>query len=112
MGVESAYRQAISDYLFDAVKKYVRGGGIGIVKGDSGEFTVERLGISPAAFTVQLLPYEPSFQAHFARPRLTLSNVSFTVSEREYDYLDVKTSRWFPSVDEAAAWLLSSLTQD
>jgi hypothetical protein len=57
-----------------------------------------------------LLPSEPSFQAHFGHSDFSLSNVTFTVSERDYNCLGIKTTRSFSSVDEAANWLIDMLS--
>jgi len=110
MESDGAYRREIFENLLDAVKTHARVGEIEIAKGDGGEFTMKLLGVSPATCTVELLPCEPSFQVHFSRPQFSLNNVSFTVSDRDYDHLRIKTTRCFAGADEASTWLIESLT--
>jgi hypothetical protein len=79
------------------------------VKGDA-EFKVNA---PDSSLTAYLLPKEPSFLVNFTlgSPHPTVSNVTFTISERDYDCLDVKTSRRpFANAQEAAAWLIDSLS--
>lgn len=112
MEADAAYRQEISEDLYHCIEKRARGGGIEVAKGDDTEFTVKRLSTPVATCNVELLPGEPSFQVHFGfcSPSFTFSNVTFTVSDRDYDHLGIKTTRQFASVDEAADWLINSLS--
>jgi hypothetical protein len=112
MEADAAYRQEIFENLYHCIEKHARGGEIEVAKGDGTEFTVKRLSTPVATCTVELLPDEPSFQVHFefCSPSFTFSNVAFTVSERDYDHLGIKTLRHFASVDDAANWLINSLS--
>ena len=113
MESDAAYRREIFENVLDAVIKHARDGEIDVVKGDGTEFTVKRLSPPVASATAYLLPDEPSFLVNFdfGSPYPSLSNVTFTVSERDYDRLYFKTSRPpFASVDEAAGWLIDSLS--
>ncbi|MGC9950365.1 MAG: hypothetical protein ABSF64_28705 [Bryobacteraceae bacterium] len=110
MESNTAYRQRISENLVEAVKKHARGEDIEVAEGGGTEFTVKLLSTPVAASTVELLPSEPSFQAHFCYSCFSLSNVTFTVSERDYDCLGIKTTKSFSSADEAAKWLIDMLS--
>src|ERR1700722_11550463 len=110
MELEGEYRQEISESLFHAVKKYARPSEIEIAEGDGDGFNIELLSSPGATCAIELLPHEPSFQVHFTRPHFSLNNLTFTVSERDYDRLGIKTTRCFASADEAVNWPIGLLT--
>jgi len=101
-----AYRHEILERLLNAVVTRARAGDIEVTSGDGTEITARRLSPPIATFTAELLPSEPSFSVNF---NPGFSHVTFAVSEADYDRLDVKTTRHFASVDEAAGWLVDSL---
>ena len=105
-GPQTIERRKVFERLAGAVS--LRGWKDFEVTFESEELKVERHG-ERVSCTVVMLPDEPTFQAHFTFPAMSVRAVSFTIGEEAGDETVPPPTLRFVDIEEATTWLLEFL---